>query len=217
VYKRQAREQAAQQATSQAEFEQNLAEFSKKAHSEALKKINALNPDDDTYEDQVADVWSAKDVEVSRWMLANSVQPAARQVEPAAENAAGQPPATGDDLDPWAYARSQAEQADIDPEDQFFVNACHNVPSRDDQGKPRSLEDMVSQVIKDTKAYHARLEARFKQRQEKESKALSEKHQQVNQPLGRSGGSPPAADRSGEVKPMWIDDALEKVAAERRI
>jgi hypothetical protein len=217
-----AREQASRQAETLAGFHGELSSYSKTAHLKALKEIDTLDPEDPGYQEKVADIWAKKDVDVASWVDEHRPGPPAPEAVPAIPEAVdgGQPPSTaGSDpaTDPMDYANAQAVAAGIDPGDLFFVNACKSVPRRAADGRLRTLQEMVSQVITDTQSYHRSQRERFARETETAAAGLARQHQEVNQPMGASPARVPAPAQPAPARRIAISDALDAIEAERRL
>lgn len=224
-YEDQDRSQQAQQQKQQQyeQFDQKLTDYSRRRHAQALKDINALDPEQPDYEDQVADIWAQKDVDVTRWQRDNmpvvektvSLPDTSQSEDTAASSQTSD--SGSQDVDPWAYAYSEAEKAGIDKDDPVFIHWCHQVPAKDENGNVRSLEDRVQQVINETNAYHDKKHQQFLDEQKRKAKQVSEGHQRASQPIGASAAAPKDKGSTSPPKRLSIDDALTKVASERRI
>lgn len=212
------------QAAAAAQFRKELKDFSARRHAAALTAINELNPDAADYHQQVAEVWADKDAEIYDWTERHrpgAPGPRTADAGPEHSSTPAREPAGGDDqpaaLDPWVYAKARASEAGIDPDDPFFISRCGTVPDKDDRGQSRSLEEMVLQVIDETKAYQARVEARIQTALKEKAGTLTRQRQEAGLPLGASPADPSESRRAAKEEPMGIDGALDQVFTERRI
>lgn len=209
-------------AVAQADFDNQLAAISKKETATAIKKINALDPESADYDEQVADIWTSKDLAVARFTRDQIVKipaqaPAAAEPAVPAQADGGTKTGESGEHPNWVFAKNKAKESGLDPDDPVFLHYGHTADRLDADGKERSLEAMVQEMITHTKAYHAEKLEKYRQEQKQAAEKEARRHQAANLPLGASPAAPRANAPGAPAKPMGIGDALNAAAAERRL
>jgi len=191
-----------------ADAAQKFKDFSLERNKKFQKDLEELDPDDDGYEDRVAELWTDRDSDIYVYQqeLLNN------QARPAPQPDTGQVQEEDGASDLIAYLEAQAQEAGIDPADKHFQLVCKNTPAQDAQGNPIPYEDQVKEAIDKTLQYHAE----FRDRQRESAQARGSQAQEEDIPLGSSTPESPHTDRRPQ-KPMSLGDAVSAALDEQRI
>jgi len=184
-------------------------EFAVERHKESLIAIDALDPDDEKYQDDVAKIWAKKDRDIRHFEHEYNVEPVITGRQMGSEK----------DTDEVALEHVQAiaQENDIDPNDELFVSYCTQAPTEDEDGVHIDFEKQVDWAVKKTKNYLKLHEKQYQERQKAEAEKTTRKNQEEEIPLGRSTSDIVPEKDKEENKQVSLDDALETVAEERRL
>lgn len=228
-----AAETAAQQQQRE-QADQAIETFARARNKEALKEIEALDPDDAEHQDKVAGVWARANTDLIKYsrnpldkdgnpILGKTAAAAAPEGEPQSAPApapAGSPPpaapATADApaADATEIERRRAERRDyinervrtagIDPEDPLWIGMSLSTPSVDANGSPIPLDEQIQWTIDKHNEYLAQRRAA--------SRASAD------MPIDR-GGVPPRAPQppGASPGPISLGDAIARSNERRRL
>lgn len=181
-------------------------EFAKGRTKKTLQAIDELEPEEDDYQDKVADIWADHNTELRQFDLEHRQEassPASPRQEPAAD-------------DGWAYVTGKAKEAEVDPNDDYFLTVCQRAPKTTEDGKPIPLDDQIGWAIKEYKTYHSAHLKAYQEALEEKAKIKGREHQEQELSLDRSGAT---GGHDGKLKPkiVTLSDAVERTMDERRL
>ena len=212
--------------------DQTLIDFMADEHEKALDAVDELDPDDDGYRKAVARIWATKDAAIKvkeRELTAESGKREAESgkgQEGSAEREAGsgrreeeggKGEAEVPDKDKaWDAVKEKATAAKIDPDDDYFIQACALAPAVGPDGQTLTFDEQVQWAVDKTTAYNKKREENFLAKQKAAAKNTADRHQEQNLPLGRS-----PADKASTVPDkapvITISSALDSAMEERRL
>lgn len=195
----------------QAAADEKIMDYAVERHKESLAEIDALDPDDAEYQDEVAKIWARKDRDIRNYEREHGV---GGSTPAQAKDDTKTAPA--DETSALTYVQEEAKKHDIDPDDPLFLAYCAQAPTTNEDGSHRDLANQVEWAITKTNDYLAAHERRYNEAQKKEAAQHSKEHQEREVPLGRST-SDSLPSHEEEAKPVSLDDAIEDAANERRL
>lgn len=221
-------EQARKKEKARQGFQDQVRTFSLEKNTEALKKIDALDPDDfendEAYNAKVAEIWADKDAQVAGFLQTGGQQAGEGNTPPAEDDSREAPGDTrgepgagsgGEHEEPrttWADVTAMVQEKDpnFNTKDVAFLGYCRQAPKAM-EGKALSLEQQVDWAIKQTKSYHKSLVRGA-------AADRADQHQRRNQPLGR-GANPTPAGGGKEIPPapVTLNDAVNRAQESRRL
>jgi|GEM_PF-1782261 len=195
-------------------FGDDIFGFSKKANREALDAIDVLDPDDfednGAYQDAVSDIWAKKDMAIAGFTRASTAAASPQTTVKAATTPPAEKPTGDESEDAWDRVQKMAEDAGIDPKDEFFIRTCAVAPREDGTGNKLAFDDQVGWAIEETKTYQAKFTGPAAA-----NNALN--HQKRGMPMGRATITSPLAKEPEGGGKVTLNDAVEDALESRRL
>lgn len=190
------------------EFEKDTRAFAKEKNLAALKKIDALDPDAEDYQDQVAEIQADTYRDISRYE---------RDKLDKGQTGKTQTPTETDIQSAKTRVREVAEENSIDPDDEYFSMVCKTAPIEDEAGKPMDFEEQIIWAINKTKNYQGSFDTGDKEKlKQHQADQRARQNQEANLSLGKATSAVHAKDEK-DNKPLSLNDALESAFEERRL
>ncbi|MBU2548870.1 MAG: hypothetical protein KKB20_10690 [Proteobacteria bacterium] len=207
-----AQDRAEQDKAARDKAEADILEFSKKRTIEALKAIDAIEPEDPEHSEKVAQAWAEKDRDI--WAFEQGLTKAAGAPAP---KEAGSGPETepGGGEDTIAFIKERLKAAELNPDDPMFWMLAERVPAQDQNGQPMTFEQGLDWAVNQTKAHNAETERRVLERIKAAAAVQTDVHQEKTQPLGRSGAERQTTEEPRKI--VTMSDAIDQAMEERRL
>ena len=199
-------------------FEKDARAFAKDCNLEALKKIDALDPDAADYQDQVAEIQADTYRDISRYERDKITEepkkkPGGDDTKPTHDDDALQTAKT--------HIRDVAKEHKIDPDDEYFAMVCNTAPTKDEKGTPMDFDAQIMWAINKTENYRTSVPGGDATASEQERKDAAAKKattaQEANLTLGHGSADTPSKEGDKIAAPISISDVLEDVRNERRL
>lgn len=214
-----------QAAATQAAEEAAAADFKAYAAAErkaALDAVNALDPDDPKYLEQVADIQADVDLKIARRRLA-----APADVLPAQADTTPMPPASSapdmqqpaadpspEAIREYAIQKISAPEIGLKPDDPLFWTYALRAPADDAQGQPLTVDDQIAWAVEKTLNYRASIAPATAQSDAEEDAAA---RAQRDQGLGRAATGSPGQGKPSQEAAYSLSDALAAAENMRRL
>lgn len=194
-------------------------------NKKALAEINKLDADAEGYDDKVSEIWAQKDLAILNFQptqgLPATPAPAAPAI-PAPAAVKDEERGTRDEsatpaADPNKVILDRvaelATAEGIDPTDEFFKMACQTTPANNESGKPISIDDQIRHAIGRTQTYLTAQGRAIGASADEQRR----RQQAADLPLGEGNDGTRLPSSAAAPVARSLNDALEKVAEERRL
>lgn len=186
----------------QEDMQADIRRRSVKEYSDALQKIQSLDPEAPDHNEKVAEIWAETHLNVSSFRPTGD-----NQTDDG--NGGASPKADADVTIGKAreYVDNQLASAGLDDDEKLiFFAFASSAPDTGADGTPIGLEEQTAMTIEKTKQFLADKRAKFLQ--------------EFDQPMGRSGPTGPEGGRASSRsnrRIMSLDDALQEADAARTL
>jgi len=125
-----------------AEIDQKVEDYAVERHKESLTEIDALDPDDKEYQDNVAKIWAKKDRDIRKFEREHSVDLSTTETPEEEEE--------DPNKEALELVKTIAKDNDLDSDDPLFIAYCSQAPTEKEDGTHIKLDEQIKWAVQKT-------------------------------------------------------------------